>query len=94
VAVKVSLEVPAPVIEAGLKAAVTPAGSPVAVRAIAELKPPVTAVVMVEVPVAPGATVTVVGAADRENPDAPEGTVKVTVAVWVMEPLVPVTVIE
>lgn len=46
---------------AGANAAVTPVGMPVAVRAIAPLKPPRTALVMVDVPDAPARTVSVAG---------------------------------
>ena len=91
--VKVNAELPAPVMEVGLNAAVTPVGKPVAVRVTAELKPPVTAVATVLVPLPPGATETVVGEAEIVNPGAPV-TVNVTVAVWLVVPLVPVTVIE
>jgi hypothetical protein len=63
--VKVSVELPAPVIEVGLNAAVTPVGMPLAVSAMAELKPPVTAEVIVDVPVAPCATETEAGEADN-----------------------------
>jgi hypothetical protein len=57
--VNVSVELPPPgaAMDAGLKLAVTPVGSPEAVRATAELKPPLTVVEMVEVPVPPCATV-------------------------------------
>ncbi len=50
-----SVDVPEPgaAIEAGVKLAVTPAGMPLAERETAELKPPETAVVSVELPVAP-----------------------------------------
>ena len=51
--------------DAGLNATVTPVGSPLAVSAIAEFRPPETAVVMVEVPELPCATDTEVGEADR-----------------------------
>ena len=63
--VKVSVEVPEPgaAIEAGLKEAVTPDGRPEADSEMAELKPPETAVVIVEVPVPPCAMETAVGAA-------------------------------
>ena len=51
------MEVPAPVIEVGLKAAVTPVGRPLVTESVtAELKPPVTVSVMVEVPVLPSLT--------------------------------------
>jgi hypothetical protein len=92
--VSVSVEVPAPgaAIDVGLNAAVAPVGSPDALSAIAALKPPETVVVMVLVPLAPGANVTDAGEAATEN--AAAGTVSVTVAVWVTPPLAPLTVIE
>src|SRR3954468_20173656 len=64
-AVKVSTELPEPgaAIEDGLKEAVTPAGRPEAERAMAALKPPETAVVIVEVLVLPCTTETELGAA-------------------------------
>lgn len=62
------LEVPAPLIAVGLKPTVTPAGWPVAVKEIAELKPPVTVLVMVELPELPCATETEVGDAERLKP--------------------------
>lgn len=46
----VIVEVPAPVIEVGLKVTVTPVGWPLADREMDPLKPPVTELVMVEVP--------------------------------------------
>ena len=66
------------------------AGSPEALNAMAELKPPETAVVMVLVPLAPRATVTDAGEAEIVNAGAV--TVSVTAAVCVSEPAVPVTV--
>lgn len=56
--VKVAVEAPEPgaAIEVGLKLTVTPEGAPDAERDTAELNPPETAVVMVEVPLLPGAT--------------------------------------
>jgi hypothetical protein len=62
------VELPAPVIDAGLKPTVTPEGSPDAVRAIAELNPPVTLLVMVEEPALPCKMDTAPGEADRVNP--------------------------
>ena len=53
---KVSVDVPAPVIEVGLKAAVTPVGNPLAVRVTGESKPLVTVSVTVDVPVLPSFT--------------------------------------
>src|SRR5882724_11399578 len=63
--VKVSVELPEPgaAIGLGLKAAVTPAGRPEAESEMAELKPPETAVVIVEVPVLPCTIETEAGAA-------------------------------
>src|SRR5436305_5008302 len=63
--VKVSVELPEPgaAIEAGLKEAVTPAGRPEAESEMALLKPPETAVVIVEAPVPPWAIETEVGEA-------------------------------
>jgi len=87
------VDVPEPgaAMEVGLKLTVTPVGWPVADKAMAELKPPTTAVVMVEVPLLPCTTETVVGEAEMEKL-GPEVTVRVTVAVCVSPPPVPVTV--
>lgn len=63
--VNVAVEVPAPVIEVGLKPTVTPVGWPLAVNATAESKPPVTELVMVDVPELPWTTETEVGEAER-----------------------------
>jgi len=59
----VMVEVPAPVIDVRLKLTVTPFGWPVADKAMAESKPPVTALLMVELPELPCATETEAGAA-------------------------------
>jgi hypothetical protein len=94
--VSVSFDVPEPgaAMEAGLKAAVTPVGSPDADNAIAELNPPDTVVVMVEVPLLPWTTETAVGEAASVNAgEAADVTVSEIVAVCVMPPPVPVTVI-
>ena len=64
----VMVEVPAPVIEVGLKPKVTPVGWPVADNEIAELKPPVTALVIFDVPELPCATETEAGEAERLKP--------------------------
>lgn len=61
-------EVPAPVIEVGLKPTVTPVGWPVADKEMAESNPPVTVLVMVEVPELPCATETEAGEAERLKP--------------------------
>src|SRR5580693_4836434 len=62
----VMVDVPEPGagIAVGLKVTVVPAGARRAERAIALLKPPLTVVVMVEVPGPPCATLTVVGKAE------------------------------
>jgi hypothetical protein len=92
--VNVRVEVPEPgaAIDAGLKAAVVPVGSPDAVRAMAESKFPETAVVMEVTPFAPGETDRGVGAAAMVN--AAAVTVRDTVAVCANPPPVPVTVTE
>ena len=71
------VEVPDPVIEVGLKTTVTPVGWPAAVKETAESKPPVTVLVMVDVPELPCATETEVGEAERLKPgvDVPESAV-------------------
>lgn len=94
--VSVSLDVPDPgaAIDAGLKLAVTPVGNPDAASAIAELNPPETAVVMVELPVLPCATDTAAGEAVSVYAGVPAAvTVSAMVAVCVNPPPVPVTVI-
>jgi len=63
--VKVVVEELAPVMEMGLKPTVTPEGWPEAERLMAELKPPLTALVIVEVPELPWRTETEAGDADR-----------------------------
>ena len=85
------LEVPAPVIELGLKLTVRPFPPPEADREIAELKPPVTVEVMVELPELPWAMLIDVGDALSEKPAAVPVTVSETVAVEVV-PEVPMTV--
>ena len=68
----VIVEVPAPVIDPGLKPTVTPVGWPVADSEMAESKPPVTVLVIVEPPELPCATETDEGDAERLNPGADE----------------------
>lgn len=91
--VSVRVEVPDPgaAIVAGLNAAVTPEGWPVAVSTTASSKPPFTAVVIVDVPLPPSTTVTETGDAVTVKPVL--ATVRLTVAVCVNPPPVPVTVI-
>ena len=68
--VKVSAEVPFPVIDAGLKPTVTPVGCPEAVSVTAELNPPLTVLVTVVDPVLPCTTETDAGEALRLKPGA------------------------
>ena len=90
----VMVDVPAPVIEVGLKVTVNPLPCPEAESAIAELKPPVTAVVIVDVPELLRAIVNDVGDAEIENPLVPpdDVTISETVADSVVLPDVPFTV--
>src|SRR5215469_5573617 len=82
---------PGAAIGLGLKLTVVPVGAPLADRLMALLKPPLTVVVMVEVPWAPCATLTEVGAALMVKLGGAM-TVSVTLVVcWVPPPL-PVTV--
>ncbi len=60
----VELPDPGAAIVAGVKLTVTPAGCPLAVKAIAELNPPVAAVVIVDAPLAPCTTETEPGDAE------------------------------
>ena len=89
----VMVELPAPgaAIVLGMKLTVVPVGAPVADRLIALLKPPLTVVVIVEVPELPCATLTDVG--ERESAKLGGAlTVRVTLALrWIPPPL-PVTV--
>ena len=64
----VMVELPAPVIEVGLKLTVTPDGCPLAVREMIPSNPPVTVLVMVELPELPCAIVTDAGEAERLKP--------------------------
>ena len=64
----VMVEVPAPVIDVGLKPTVTPVGWPVADKEMMPSKPPVTELVMVEVPEFPCSIVSELGEAERLKP--------------------------
>jgi hypothetical protein len=76
-----SVRVLVPVVEAGLKTAVTPLGSPLALKAALPLKPPDGVTVMTLVAVDPWVMVTVAGAAASEkSPPAPV-TVRATTTV-------------
>ena len=92
----VILDVPEPgaAMEAGLKLTVWALPNPEADKVIAELKPPVTAVVIVVVPELPVDTVNLFGDAPMvKSAETGAVTVRVTVAEGVMPPPVPVTVI-
>ena len=83
------VEVPAPVMEVGLKLMVVPLPSPEAVRAIAPLKPPVIAEVMVTEPEELRVTLIEVGDALMEKPAVVPVTVSETVVVSTVLPEVP-----
>ena len=91
--VMVRVDDPAPVIDVGLKLVVTRLPCPDADSEIAELNPPVTAVLTATLPDEPLVTVIAVGVALMENPADVLVTVRVTVVVCVCPPPVPVTVI-
>jgi hypothetical protein len=86
-AVKVRLLVP--VVDPGLKLAVTPAGKPLAASATVLLNPFCDATVMVLLPLAPWATDRLAGFADIEKSACVPVTVRAIVALWVRVPLVP-----
>ena len=93
---RVNVDEPEPgaAMDVGLSVAVTPLGWPEAVKAMAELKPPETVVVRVELPLAPCAADTAVGdAASVKAGVALAVTVSEIAAVWVMLSPDPVTVI-
>ena len=92
-ALMVAVEVPVPVMEVGLNVMVTPLPSPLALKVTAESNPPVTVDVMVSVPEALRSTVRDDFDEVRENPPVTAVvTVRLTVVVSVVPPLVPVTV--
>lgn len=68
----VELPEPGAAIDVGLKFTVTPAGWPLAVKAMAALKPPDTAVVIVDVPLLPWATESEPGAAEMLKSGLPD----------------------
>jgi hypothetical protein len=70
------VEVPPPVIDAGLKLMVTPVPDTEAVKAIAELKPPVTVEVIVDVPELPFLRVSEAGESLSEKPGGMAATVR------------------
>jgi hypothetical protein len=63
------VEVPFPVIDAGLKPTVTPVGCPEAESVTAESKPPLTVLVTVVLPELPCTTDTELGDAERLKPE-------------------------
>ena len=83
----VSVEVPEPVTDVGLKVAVIPDGA-LAVSATVPLKPPSEFIVIMLVPDVPWTTVMLVGLAVNVK----SCTLTVTIALWDSELLVPVTV--
>ena len=91
VAANLRVDVPVPVIDAGVKVAVTPDGRVLADKVTAESNPPVTVLVIVVLPELPLRTLTEVGEALRAKPGA--ATVRVTVVVCVMPFPKPLTVI-
>ena len=86
------VDVPAPVIDEGVKLTVLLLPSPEADRVIAELKPPLTVELMVTVPELLLAMLMVVGEALIEKPGVVPVTVSETVVVSIAEPEVPDTV--
>ena len=90
--VMVRVEDPAPVIEAGLKPRVTLLPCPEPESEIAELNPPLTAVLTVTWPEVPRMTAIDVGDALIEKPAVVLVTVSVTVVVCTVLPEVPFTV--
>ena len=91
--VMVMVDEPVPVIDVGLKPIVTLLPCPDADSETAELKPPLTVLVIVTVPEVLRRTVIDVGAALIEKPAVVLVTVSVTVVVCTVLPEVPVTVI-
>lgn len=92
--VSVKCDEPAPVIEVGLKLPVTPVGMPVADRETFESKPPETAMLTTAYPLCPWSSDPDVGETEMVNaPAVAAVTVSETVAVCVIPPPVPVTVI-
>ena len=88
---RVELPEPGAGIGLGLKLTVVPVGTPEADRVMALLKPPLTVVVMVEVPWLPCTTLREAGEAEIAKLGG-ASTVSVTVALCWMPPPLPVTV--
>jgi hypothetical protein len=93
--VRVKCDVPEPVMELGLKLPVTPDGMPVADKVTAEAKPPATVNVTTANPLCPRSRDPDVGETEMlKEPVVAAVTVSDTVAVCVIPPPLPVTVIE
>jgi hypothetical protein len=91
-AVRVNV-VPAPVDDSGAKAAVTPAGKPLAVKATLPVNPPVRVIATALVPIAPRLTVKLDGVAESAKSGVDGSlTVRLIVDVRVRPPPVPVIV--
>ena len=89
----VSVDDPEPLTDAGLKLAVAPLGSPLALSITAPVNPFCAVTDTVYVVLLPAVTVWVAGAAASEKfACAAAFTVKLTVALWLKLPLVPVMV--
>ena len=85
---------PEPVMDVGLKLPVTPEGMPAADKATAPVNPPEPLTVTTAYPLCPWTRYPEVGETDMVKvPATAAVTVSDTVAVWVMPPPVPVTVI-
>jgi hypothetical protein len=86
---------PGAAIEVGLKLAVTPVGAPEAESETAELNPPETVVLIVDVPELPCSTEMLPGELDIAKSGVVAAvTVRLTVVVCVFPPPEPVTVME
>jgi hypothetical protein len=88
----VSVDDPPEVTEVGLRVAVTPDGAPATESVIVWAEPLTIAVLMVEVPELPAATLTLAGLAEIEKSLTAAVTVSETVVEWLFVPSVPVTV--
>jgi hypothetical protein len=92
--VKLKSDVPVPVIEDGLKFQLTPLGRPVCESVTGESNPPVAVTVTTAYPCVPRFIDPELGETERlKLPATAVVTVRVTVVVCVVLPLVPVTVI-
>ena len=90
-ATNVSVLVPEPVIDVGLKVAVALVGRPLAERLVAPVNPELAVRVMVDVPFDPAGVTVTLPELDKENPAV---TVSVAGMLWTRLPLVPVMLNE